>query len=194
MSIKTNNKKVKLLLYGDSITEPESYFPKKDFNSSWTQLVINNINGIGVSSGRGGYTAPGVIWNLNDELPYIDAEYVMVTIGTNGGNTEENLTNIINIIHSNGSIPLLNKIPCNDNNGESNNVEVNNLIETLRQRYNIKGCDMNIPTSLNGDGINVDRSTMYKEELSAGTWYHHPNVLGSKKIFLQMMKDLPELF
>jgi hypothetical protein len=40
--------------YGDSITQPEGYFPTADFPLSWTQRIIGRLNGNAVSSGRGG--------------------------------------------------------------------------------------------------------------------------------------------
>src|SRR5690606_34392425 len=42
-----------LLIYGDSITEPEGYFPTGDFPQSWTQLIMKNISGNAMASGRG---------------------------------------------------------------------------------------------------------------------------------------------
>ena len=66
-----------------------------------------------MSSGRRG-TITMVLDYIKNELPYIDAKYVMVTIGTNGGNTEKNLTELVHYIREQGAIPILNNIPCNE--------------------------------------------------------------------------------
>ena len=76
---------VRLLIYGDSITEPEGYYPTSLFPQAWTQLIIKELDGNAISSGRGGYTINEVRNYIANELPYIKAKYVMVTIGTNGG-------------------------------------------------------------------------------------------------------------
>lgn len=81
-----------LLLYGDSITEPEGYYPARDFSRSWVQLILARIGGRAMSSGRGGTTIDELLERIRNELPYVRAKYVMVTIGTNGGNTERKLS------------------------------------------------------------------------------------------------------
>lgn len=186
---------VKLIMYGDSITEPEQYYPKENFLSSWTQLVIAQINGEAVSSGRTGTNIDAVIERIQNELPYINAKYVMVTIGTNSGNTLEKLRNLVDYIKQCGSIPILNNIPCNDNNGTSNTVANNTMIAQVRAEKEIKGCLFNLPTSENGDGETLDYSTMYYEDYpGVGTWYHHPNPKGAEGMFLRTFIDVPEIY
>src|SRR3546814_5723899 len=87
-----------LLIYGDSITEPEGYFPTADFPASWTQLIMGSMAGTAMSSGRGGTTITELLERIKNELPFVKAKYVMVTIGTNGGNTEENLSELVEYI------------------------------------------------------------------------------------------------
>lgn len=187
-------KKVKLLIYGDSITQPEGYFPSGDFPLSWTQQVINKLKGEAMSSGRGGAQI-GMIQNyIKNELPYIKPKYVMVTIGTNGGNTEENLSQLIDYIKEQGSIPILNNIPCNESGTQ---IENNKLIESVRNKWGINGCKFDIATSVNCDGKEVDKSLMYWEDYS-GSWgwqiYHHPNEKGGKKMFERTLIDSPEIY
>lgn len=187
-------KKVKLLMYGDSITQPEGYFPTKDFPLAWTQQVIGRLKGNAMSSGRGGAQIDMVMNYIKNELPYIDAEYVMITIGTNGGNTEAKLKQLVNYIKSRGAIPLLNNIPANESGTQ---VSENNLIAKVRNDLNIKGCRFDLPTSLAGDGKAVDQSTMYWEDYSGSYgWqiYHHPNESGGDKMFQQTLIDLPDLY
>lgn len=184
-----------LLLYGDSQTQPEGYFPAADFPLSWTQLIMSHVKGRSMSSGRGGCTIREVLDRIKNELPYIKAKYVMVTIGTNGGNTEENLGELIGYIMAQGSTPILNNIPSNEHNSQ---VEANQLIEKVRQKYNINGCRFDIATSVNRDGKEVDKSTMWQEDYSAindwGEYYHHPNIKGSRLIYFQTLIDTPEIY
>ncbi|MBN8788162.1 MAG: SGNH/GDSL hydrolase family protein [Terrimonas sp.] len=184
-----------LLLYGDSITQPEGYFPAKDFPLSWTQLIMQHVKGKSISSGRGGCTIREVLERIKNELPYVKAKYVMVTIGTNGGNTEANLSELVEYIFAQGSIPILNNIPSNEH---ATQVEANLLIEKVRRKYNINGCRFDLATSLNHDGKEVDKTTMWHEDYTAinnwGHYYHHPNVKGSYLMYLQTLTDTPEIY
>ncbi len=194
LTVCTLKKSVNVLLYGDSITQPEGYFPTADFPEAWTQMIINKLKGNAMSSGRGGGTITMVLDYMKNELPYIDAKYVMVTIGTNGGNTEENLTELVNYIKGQGAIPILNNIPCNESGTQIDN---NVLIEKVRAKLGVKGCKFDLATSINGDGVEVDKSLMYWEDYS-GSWgwqvYHHPNEKGGKKMFERTLIDIPEIY
>jgi len=184
-----------LLLYGDSQTEPEGYFPTKDFPESWTQLVMNHVKGKAMSSGRSGGNIRDVLERIKNELPYVKAKYVMVTIGTNGGNTEENLSELVEYILSQGSMPILNSVPCNEH---ASQLEINPVIEKIREKYGIKGCRFDLATSLNHDGKELDTTTMWHEDYTAinnwGHYYHHPNVKGSRLMYLRTLIDTPEIY
>ena len=187
-------RKVKVLLYGDSITQPEGYFPTKTFPESWTQLVIGRLKGNAMSSGRGGGNISMLSEYIRNELPHIKTKYVMVTIGTNGGNTEENLTALIDYIRSQGAIPILNNIPCNESGTQVSN---NAIIEKVRRKEGINGCRFDLPTSLAGDGKEVDKSLMFWEDYTGSYgWqiYHHPNERGGRRMFEQTLTDIPEIY
>ncbi|WP_207910181.1 SGNH/GDSL hydrolase family protein [Anseongella ginsenosidimutans] len=187
-------KKVKLLIYGDSITQPEGYFPSKDFPLSWTQRIIRKLKGDAMSSGRGGATIDMVLEYIQNELPYIEAEYVMVTIGTNGGNTAPKLTQLVDYIKSRGAIPILNNIPCNES---ATQIAENLLIEEVRRQSGIKGCKFDLATSLPDDGKVVDKSMMYWEDYSGSYgWqiYHHPNEKGGATMYERTLSDVPEIY
>ncbi|MDR0713407.1 MAG: glycosyl hydrolase [Bacteroidales bacterium] len=193
MSVYALKGNVKLLVYGDSITQPEGYFPTADFPLSWTQRLIGRLNGNAVSSGRSGGNINTVLEYIRNELPFVKAQYVMVTIGTNGGNTEANLSELVEYIQSQGAIPILNNIPCNESGTQ---VAVNAVIEQVRRKYGVKGCKFDLVTSLAGDGREVDKTTMYWENYTNG-WgeiYHHPNEKGGQKMFERTLIDLPELY
>ena len=183
-----------LLIYGDSITQPEGYFPTNDFAGSWTQLIIKQSKGAVISSGRGGGRIDMLLDYIKNELPYIKAKYVMVTIGTNGGNSEENLSELVEYIISQGSIPILNNIPCNESGTQ---IEINIVIDKVRQKYGIHGCKFDLATSLNHDGKEVDKNTMWYEDYSGSYgWqiYHHPNAEGSHLMFARTFIDVPEIY
>jgi hypothetical protein len=180
-----------LLIYGDSQSQPEGYFPAEDFSESWTQLIMDHVQAKAMSSGRGGGTITDVLERIKNELPYIKAKYVMVTIGTNGGNTEANLGELVEYILDQGSIPILNNIPCNEHGTQ---IEVNQVIERVRQKYGIKGCLFDLATSLDHDGKKVDNTTMWHEDYDFGRFYHHPNVKGSRLMFIRTLIDVPEIY
>jgi hypothetical protein len=182
-----------LMIYGDSITEPEGYFPTADYPQSWTQRVINQASGRAVSSGRGGGNIDDLTNRIKNELPFVKSKYVMITIGTNGGNTEAKLSALVEYIQSQGAIPLLNNIPCNESGTQ---IADNQLIDRIRQKYGIKGCRFDLATSLNGDGQQVDQSLMYWENYTNG-WgniYHHPNEKGGQKMYDRTLIDIPEIY
>jgi hypothetical protein len=183
-----------LLIYGDSVTQPEGYFPTKDFSQAWTQLIISKLKGNAISSGRGGGTITTVLDYIRNELPYIKAKYVMVTIGTNGGNTEANLSQLVDYIKAQGAIPILNNIPSNESGTQ---VENNKLIDQVRRKFGINGCKFDQATSINSDGKEVDKSMMFWEDYSTSYgWqiYHHPNKIGGLKMFERTLIDLPEIY
>ncbi|WP_300603931.1 SGNH/GDSL hydrolase family protein [Niabella sp.] len=182
---------VTLLLYGDSITEPEGYFPTSVFPAAWTQLIRQRIQGTVIASGRGGTTIRELSERIKNELPFIKAKYVMVTIGTNGGNTEENLSALVEYIRLQGSIPILNNIPANESGSQ---VPVNAVIENVRRKYKIKGALFDQATSLDFDGAVVDKTTMWHEDYDFGQIYHHPNEKGSRRMYLQTLTDIPEIY
>ena len=180
-----------LLIYGDSITEPDDYYPANIFDKNWVRLIIDNVPGKAAASGRGGTQIKEILLRIKNELPYVHAKYVMVTIGTNSGNTEENLSELVEYILAQGSIPILNNIPSNESNSQ---VEVNAMIDKIRRKYGIKGVRFDLPTSLAHDGKEVDESTMWVEEYGFGSYRHHPNVKGARLMYLQTLVDIPEIY
>ena len=56
ITVEAPKRSVRLLIYGDSITQPETYYPTSLFSSAWTQLIIDRLGGDAISSGRGGCT------------------------------------------------------------------------------------------------------------------------------------------
>jgi len=188
---------VQAIIYGASISQPEAYFPTKDFHRSWTQQVIAKMDGNAMSSGRGGCNIDDVTMYMHNELPYIKTKYVMLCIGTNGGNTEEKLDSLLDFIESCGAIPILSNVPCNESGTQ---VPLNELISKVREKRGLNGCHFDLATSLDGDGKEVDKSLMYWEDylghpvLDPWQIYHHPNVLGGDAMFQRTLIDIPEVY
>ena len=194
MSVYALRKKVRLLIYGDSITQPEAYFPASMLKDSWTQRIIANAGGSAISSGRCGCNINDLLVFIKNELPYVKSKYVMVTIGTNGGNTYENLTELVEYIRSQGRIPVLNNIPCNESGTQ---IAVNEIISRVRADQKIKGCLYDVATSLKGDGKEVNKPLMFHEDLVKElNWdvYHHPNQDGGRAMFERTLIDVPEIY
>lgn len=185
-----------VICYGDSITEQEAYYPTNMFENGWTQMLINASSQKVATSGRSGTSVSKITERIKNELPYIPAKFCMVTIGTNGGNTEENLTELVEYIKSLGVVPILNHIPCYNNNGDTTGFRtVNAMIDTVRANTGVKGCNFDLPTSLAYDGQNVNTNMMFLETYSGGaTYYHHPNEKGSAAMLAQLRIDVPEVF
>ena len=183
-----------VVMYGDSITEPEAYYPTDMFDKSWTQLVISHSSKKCVTSGRSGSTISAILERIVNELPYLNAKYCVVTIGTNYAPTETQWNNLIKIIKSFGVIPIINHIPCYNNNGDRTGYKaINTLIDTVRANYGLKGCDMDKATSLFYDGDAVNPDMMFYEDYTSRYFYHHPNEKGSASIFAQIKIDIPEI-
>lgn len=194
MTVLSLKKKARLLIYGDSITQPEGYFPAANFKDAWTQRIIAREGFNAMSSGRSGCNINDLLVFIRNELPYIKARYVMVTIGTNGGNTYENLTELVQYIKSRGMIPILNNIPCNESGTQ---IPCNEVIAKVRADQDINGCLFDAATSLAGDGKEVNKSMMFHEDLVKElNWdvYHHPNWDGGKAMFERTLVDTPEIY
>lgn len=193
--ITTPSKKIYLIIYGDSITETEMYYPNQLFSLSWPQLLIQQIPET-ITSAMSGGRVDDIFMRMKSELPYLDVKYCMITIGTNGGNSVEKLSSLIEYVLSLGITPILNHIPCNESNTQ---VEANRIIDEVRNSYSLFGADFDLPTSINGDGIEIDKSTMFWEDYGpeykkyGHDYWHHPNVKGSNKMYERIEKDIPWL-
>ena len=178
---------VDVIFYGDSITEQSGYFPTNIYHESYLQLFKDYNNGNAMLSGRGGCQIAQVILRVPNEVPFIRPKYAVITIGTNGGNNTSNLSQLVEMLQGYGVIPILNHIPCNESGTQ---VSVNTVIDQIREKYGLNGCDFDIPTSINFDGQQVDTTKMWKES----NIYHHPNVEGGRVMFEWMKMQVPEIF
>ena len=179
-------KNVLLYITGDSITEGDGILLDKD---RWTTLVSNHFtNGRVIVSGRSGGVADDLYRRLYSEAEILKPKYIMVTIGTNGGNSVTALTNIINKILEIGSIPIINHIPADTNNRY---IGYNSTIDEAIALFDTKilCCKFDLATS-----VNYDISQGYNSSLFVNGNSVHPNEAGCLKMYQRVKIDCPELF
>lgn len=191
--------KCDLLIYGDSITEGEAYWPHDMFDKHWVQLLIRQMSGKALASGRSGGHFGDIYPRMQNEIPYIKPKYVMITTGTNGATSVQYYTTMVQYIKSQGCIPILNHIPCYDNDGDTTGFRaVNENIDTVRSAEEVTGVDFDLATSTAHDGQDVDTTAMWYEDYSSTSgkhyYYHHPNVKGCAAMFQRILIDVPEIF
>lgn len=162
---------VKVVFIGDSITE--GYGTKSD--ECWAVLCCDYF-GNSVNMGRSGATLPVHSQKQIDELlPVVKPKYVVVTIGTNGGNTASNLATMVESIKALNAVPIVNYIYRKTGDVTS----VNDMIAAL----NVMGSRFDYATSINNDLAQAqDTSLFISDKL-------HLNVTGNKKVFERFVAD-----
>jgi lysophospholipase L1-like esterase len=180
----TYSPNIRLQIIGDSITQ--GYYATSE-QKSYPGLIANEIGDSKVvRSGRSGGNIDNVLDIVASETTVLKPEYVMVTIGTNGGNTLQKLTTLINNIVAAGAKPIINHIPVRSNGDQ---VSVNAMIdEAIAQNTNVVRCvRMDVATSKN---YNI--SDGYDAAISYDGI--HPNDIGHNRMYLQAKIDVPEIF
>lgn len=161
----------KLAIFGDSITE--GWMAGVD---GWAHLVARHIGKAFCQvSGRDTSRIDDVIARVRAECASNPPQYIMVTVGTNSGNTLAKLQSLIDLILSYNSIPILNHV--------SSPASANTLIDQAIASYPntfIGCCKMDEAVAL-GDSY-------------SGTDGTHPNTTGHNLMYQQVIKDMPELF
>lgn len=185
--------KYKLVIYGDSITEG---YEAEDYTNGYAYRIANAVGNDRVKiSARSSGTIENILARIDNELSNIRTDYVMVTIGTNGGNTIENLTQLINKIKEYGAIPIINHVPCDYYNTAqgideeelylSRNRTIDEAI--LANGGNIDCVRMDVATAKDHIPANGANRSMFKDSI-------HPTDVGHELIFKQALIDCPYLF
>lgn len=133
-----------LYIIGNSITEGDHIRQ----SARYGEVMASWLNGRVVVSGESGSTIEGVIDRVANEIPFIRPKFVMVTIGTNRPNTREEIVKLIELIRTNGSIPIINRIPVTSNGGS---YETNEVIASVCEEMNVSGCRFDLATCADGD-------------------------------------------
>lgn len=162
-----------VIVYGDSITEGDRCYSKETYgylmkkSLGYHKVALSGFSGSQISS---------VISRIQSEIPPMSKKpkYIMVSIGTNGGNTQELFNNLKALIESYGCIPIIN-VP--------SGAPAKNMILSL-------GClstRFDIATSINNAEDASKDSSLFYDGI-------HPNPKGNQKMFDRMKVDLRELF
>ena len=181
----TSVKNPLLLLMGDSITEGV-YFSMSNFNSRYGILLKDALNGNLIVSARGGATLAEIAERVTTEIQFVKPEFVMLTIGTNGGLVESSLVSLVSSIEALGSKVIINHVP---NRANGSHIATNNIIDNVCNTTNaILGAKFDIATSIAGNPAN---SYIVEKYFDAGV---HPNAIGQKAMYDRFKIDLPFLF
>ena len=117
--------------------------------------------------------------------------YVMVTIGTNGGGSYAQYKSVIEYIITLGLTPILNTLPIRADGGTDENVSyvvsANQNIMQIWKDYNIHGARFDLATSLNNNGHTINADMFASDKI-------HPNDNGHAAMAARVMLDCPELF
>lgn len=185
---------IKCIIYGDSITEG-LYASSEE--KSWSNLIRDALGKDNCCvSGRCTCKIQHVSRRIAFECAILKPKYIMVHIGTNGGNTVDNITKLIEQIKNLGAIPIINTIICTATSTQSS---VNTIIRQALNTYSnetILSADCQAATCKNfnvADGVNRacfsnDGGTTILHE------GYHPSDYGHELMFKQVVKDIPQLF
>lgn len=181
----TMGRKCLMYITGDSITEGARL---PGITSSWSYMICNNLpKDFCVISGRAGCDIINVSARLISEAMFFRPKYVMVMIGSNGGNTVTNLNTLIDIIESMGSIPIICHIPKSTSatTFATINSQIDNVINS-RDGYILRSY-IDAATSIDGDPNNGIDTSLFYDGL-------HPNANGCEAMFNRIKSDLAEIF
>ena len=175
--------------YGDSITEGNSVGSTSKipyYRDRFANLIGEKLEKPYFVSGRSGGGIAGVLERMKTEIPTLRPNYVFVTIGTNGGNTEVNLNQMIDYCESFGTKVILNLIPLYDGSTDGKNTIIQNVVNSR----NLMSVKTNVATSVNGDGVTKDNSKFANE----GGVFIHPNEDGNLAIYKRALIDIENVF
>jgi lysophospholipase L1-like esterase len=163
-----------IVFLGDSITEG-LYCA---YDDCWCKLVMDAL-GSGINFGFSGGKVSKCQEIVDTILPYIHPKYVVVTVGTNGGNTLTNLTTLRDSIKTMGAVPIFNHIPMHNSNTSS----INAVIDQL----DCDGAKFDVATAINNNPTDGKNTSMYNTD---GV---HPNALGHAAMATRFLNDLSYL-
>ncbi len=167
----------RIVFMGDSITQGYGV-PYRD---CWAKKCADYY-GDSQPMGRSGGTIDYIIRQLDDIVSVMKPQIVVVTIGTNGGNTIAKLKTVIQKIKNMGAVPVINTIylSTRSDRGPDYTTPINNDILSLNQF----GARFDIATALNhvvADGANPD--CLSSDQL-------HLSVYGNEQCFQRFITDV----
>lgn len=174
---------VKIAFIGDSITQG-IYLPSVE--ESWVN-ILGSYYGNCVSSGRGGAKIDFIIDALNDGLvAAYNPQYVVVTVGTNEGNTITKLQTVISKIKEIGATPIINCVSQTQDGKSTNDAEViANINKDILALHQL-GARFDIATGTNNDPDAVASADILHDAV-------HPNATGHALMAERFKFDLKGL-
>jgi lysophospholipase L1-like esterase len=174
-------------ILGDSITEGAG---ASVHTLAYSELISANFGSrMCVVSGRSSGVIQNVIERIASESTKLNPNYIIVTIGTNSGNTKELLRTMINSIIAIGAKPVVNHIPMLTSTPTT--IAVNAMIDEVIAEYalNTVGCcKYDVATAINNTPASGQDTSLYISDLV------HPNDAGHNAMYLRTKLDLPEIF
>ena len=165
-----------IVVYGDSITEGDRVYN----GQTYVDLMKKALGEERVMcSGLSGSKISNLITRMQFELPLLKPKFVMVSIGTNGGNTQALFNQAKQVIESNGAIPIVNVPPMGYSDLDTVRSYVLNLgITTAR---------FDIATAINNDVSQGKNTALFADT-------YHPNSNGHIAMFNRLKSDCNILF
>ena len=152
------------LFIGDSITQGL----RVTYNECWAKMAADYF-GNSVTMGRGGGTINHVISALEDVASKVRPKYVVVTIGTNGGNSKAKLDKVVSLIKSMGAVPIVNCVSQLAGGVSYINDDILDL-PCMHARFDIA-------TSVSNNLSNGQNESLFDDDLV------HPNADGHKAMY-----------
>ena len=172
----TSYKEPLVVVYGDSITEGDRVYN----GQTYVDLMKEALGEERVMcSGLSGSQISSIITKMQFELPLLKPKFVMVSIGTNGGNTQELFNQAKQVIEENGAIPIVNVPPMGYSDLETLRTYIFNLGVTTTR--------FDIATSVNNDISQGKNTKLFADGI-------HPNKLGHIAMFNRLKSDCNILF
>ncbi|MDM7453975.1 SGNH/GDSL hydrolase family protein, partial [Lacticaseibacillus paracasei] len=158
-----------VIIYGDSITEGD----RVELGSRYADLMKQENSNVMIS-GMSGTTIDSVIDRIKSEKA-LHPKLIIVTIGTNGGNSPEKISALVNEITDMNCQLILNHIPAKPDGGH---ISVNDMIE---QNWKGRSFRFDLATSKNNDPKQGQNLSLFADQF-------HPNAAGhadmAKRIYL----------
>ena len=169
-----------IVIYGNSITEGDRCFSKEGYAYKLKEYIGKNKVIISGESGSNITGTSGVYNRIKNEIPTFrnKPKYIMVTIGTNGGDNENDFINLKKLIESYGCIPIINVPPMFSNIGNIRKWVLGLNCLTVR---------FDIATALDNNIENGADSSLFADDI-------HPNPNGHIKMFDRAKIDLIGIF
>lgn len=161
-----------VIVYGDSITQGARLYN----GQSYADLLGNQLgeNSVFVSAIDGARIST-IIPIMNYEIPILRPKYVMLTIGTNGGGTQDDFNRLKQLIESYGATPIVNVPPCvSDDVPQSWWDYILNL--------GVQSARFDIATALNNDPEDGRNTALYADSA-------HPNADGHLEMYKRFIID-----